>query len=158
MKTVAFFGHRRILNKKIIKEKLMKILQELISQGYSRVLIGRHGDFDDLALSTCLDYEKKYSSKIKINLVFTSLSFLHKDEYGYSKIDRYNDMGCETVFYDIEEVYFKERITFSNKKMIDDSDLIVCFVDMSAYGSGAKKAVSYALKQNKKVINLFDVE
>ena len=42
--------------------------------------------------------------------------------------------------------------------MIDDSDLIVCFVDMSAYGSGAKKAVSYALKQNKKVINLFDVE
>lgn len=56
MKTIAFFGHRRIYSKSTVKEKLLEVLHSLIPQGYSKLLIGCHGDFDELALSTCLNY------------------------------------------------------------------------------------------------------
>lgn len=63
--------------------------------------------------------------------------------------------NCETLFYDIEDVHFKNRITVSNKKMIDDSDMIICYVDMTSYKSGAKNAIKYAMKKNKTVVNLY---
>ena len=158
MKTISLFGHRRILNKRKLEEKLIKTLKELIPQGFSRLLIGCHGDFDAIALSTLLNYRNNIDCNININVVLTSLSFLNRDYSGYSIIDFYKENNCETVFYDIEEVYYKNRITFSNRKMIDDSDLIVCYVDMNSLKSGAKSAIIYALKQNKRVINLYTGE
>ena len=155
MKTIAFFGHRRIFNKATIKTRLIEVFKEIIPQGFTRILIGSHGDFDKLALSTSLEYKKHFDKNIEINVVLTSLSFLTKDQYGYGKLDFYKEKGCETIFYDIEEVYYKNRIIFSNKKMIDESDLIICFVDMKSYNSGAKTAINYAIKENKKIINLF---
>ena len=40
--------------------------------------------------------------------------------------------------------------------MIDDSDLIICYVDMMKSESGAKKTVKYAIKRGKLIINLFN--
>lgn len=156
MKTISFFGHRQILNKEKVKALLLKVLQEIIPQGYSKLLIGTHGDFDNIALSTSIFYKKNVDHELSVNIVLTSLSLLNKDKFGFSMTDFYKDNECETVFYEIEDIYFKKRITFSNKKMVDDSDLIICYVNMNSYKSGAKKTISYALKQNKKVINLFN--
>lgn len=158
MKTIAFFGHRRIYNKSTVKEKLLEVLHSLIPQGYSKLLIGCHGDFDELALSTCLNYRKNFDKEIDISVVLTSFTFLKKDELGCSKVDYYKNKNCETLFYDIENVYYKNRITVSNRKMVDNSDLIICYVDTTSYKSGAKNAISYAIKQNKPIINLFNKE
>lgn len=155
MKTIAFFGHRQIIDKTLIQEKIMKILLELGVKEKLNVLIGCHGCFDKIALSTCLKY-KKESDNIKINIVLTSITFLCKDKFGESKADFYENKGCRTLFYDIENVYYKNRITYSNKKMVDESDLIICYANMKNYKSGAKTAVNYAKKQNKKIINLFE--
>lgn len=155
MKTIAFFGHRQIYNKVEIQDRLMELLSVLLPKGFSRLLIGTHGDFDNVTLSTCLQYKKRFNQNITIDVVVTSLSFLNKDEYGYSKIDNYKNMGCGTVFYDIEEVYFKKRITYSNEKMVNESNLIICYDDMDSYKSGAKTAIKYAQRQNKTIINLF---
>ena len=158
MKSIAFFGHRQIFNESLIREKFFETLKYIIPQGFSRLLIGCHGDFDKLALSTCLRYKKNIDPNIQINVVLTSFSFLKKDDFGYSRVDFYKDKHCETIFYDIEEVHFKNRISFSNKKMVDNCDLIICYVDMNSYRSGAKTAINYAIKQNKTVINLFNKE
>ena len=40
--------------------------------------------------------------------------------------------------------------------MVDDADLIICFVDKTMTNSGALKAVRYAKKQGKIVMNLFN--
>ena len=155
MKTIAFLGHRRIVNIKEVKENMINVLTSVLNQGVSRVLIGCHGDFDWLALKTCLEFKKENNFDFKIYIVLTSVSFLNKGKSGKSLASIYQDMGCETTFYDIEDVYYKNRITYSNKKMIDESDLIICCVDMSAYQSGAKTAVKYALRKKKEIINLF---
>ena len=154
MKTIAFFGHRHIFAKPIIQQRLSRFLKLLIPQGFSNFLIGCHGDFDNLAFSSCLDYKKNVDNKININIVLTNLSFLNKNRY--EKIDFYENIGCKTLFYDIENIHYKNRITYSNKKMVDESDLIICYVDVNAYKSGAKSAINYAIKQNKKIINLFE--
>ena len=156
MRSIAFFGHRHIYNKYQLKEKIASLLIEIIPQRFSNILIGSHGEFDRLALSTCLNYKNTVNNNIAINVVLTSLSALNKDEYGFSKVDFYDKSNCETMFYDVEDIYYKNRITYSNKKMVDNCDLVICYVNMKTYKSGAKTAVNYALKQNKKVINLFE--
>lgn len=156
MKSIAFFGHSSIFDKTAVKKNIDKALNNLVLKERLRVLIGCHGDFDQLALSSCLDYKKNNDLDIQIDVVLTSLSFLKKDCFGYSKADFFKQNNCQPIFYDIEEVYFKKRIIFSNKKMVDESDLIICYVDMKAQRSGAKQTISYAIKQNKQIVNLFE--
>lgn len=155
MKTISFFGHRKIFDKTAIQKNLTSLLDEFIPKGYFRILVGRHGDFDKLVLETCINYKKNIDERLNINVVLTSLSYLNKNEYGYSVVDNYKDKGCDTIFYEIEDVYFKKRITVSNKKMIDESDLIICYVNENVSQSGAKTAINYAYKHKKTVINLF---
>ena len=157
MKTIAFFGHSNVFNVQEVEKLLAQMLIEVIPNGYSKLLIGCHGEFDKIALSTCINHRMNVNRNIEISVVLTSLSFLNKDKYGYSRADFYKNKGAETIFYDIENVYFKNRITYSNKKMIDDSDLIICFVDMKSYKSGAKSAINYALTKGKPIINLFEI-
>lgn len=68
MKTIAFFGHRQIFNQEVVEERLMKTLQGLMLQGDIKLLIGCHGDFDNIALSTSLSCNKSSNNNIKIVL------------------------------------------------------------------------------------------
>jgi len=148
----CFFGHRQIFNKQIVRERLYTLVEELIKKGCNKFLIGTHGDFDSIALSVCRELRKKYD--IKIIVVFTSLSKITKTkDCDVSDADLYKD--CETLIYNIEEQHFKNQITYSNQRMIDNSDCVVCYVDESKSISGAKKAMKYALKNKKEVKNLF---
>ena len=155
MKTIAFFGHKHIFNKNAIKESLLKTLNSLPANEYNNFLIGCHGEFDKLALSTCIAYKNTINNDAIINVVLTNLSILNKNDFNDSKIDFYKQNGCSTMFYNIEEQHYKNRIIFTNKKMVDNSDLIICYVNMNSYKSGAKNTIKYALKQGKNIINLF---
>lgn len=153
--TICFFGHRKIYCKDI-KERLLTAVEEQIKNGADSFIIGTHGDFDTLSLTVCRELRNKYP-QIKISVVFTTLTILKKDNYddeiGSSIADYYKDV--ETMIYDIEEEHFKQQIIISNRKMIDDSDKVICYVKFKEYRSGAKRAVTYAKKQNKDIINLY---
>lgn len=56
----------------------------------------------------------------------------------------------------IEQEHYKKRITTSNKKMIDESDILICYVDNQKSYGGAKTAFDYAQKIKLKTINLFE--
>ena len=64
-------------------------------------------------------------------------------------------LGFSTLIYDIETVHFKRRITYSNRRMIDECDLLICFVEEIITTGGAAAAYRYAKKKNKKIINIF---
>ena len=154
-KVVAFFGHRDIFDEGAVAKRLMQTIKHLVSKGYTDFLIGRHGDFDNIVLECALNLKKKLNEQIKIILVLTSLSCLKKDEFGKNGLERYILDGCETMMYDIEEEHFKNRIISSNRRMVDDSHLIICYVNMKETISGSKRAINYAIKQGKKIINLY---
>ena len=51
--TVTFFGHRTLPNMFALEDKLLAILREIINtHEYVEFLVGRDGDFDQLAAST----------------------------------------------------------------------------------------------------------
>ena len=152
MKRIAFFGHRFIAESEEVRKLIKNILIEKTKQGYGEILVGNHGDFDKIVLSECIKYKQEVNESLEVTLVLSTLSCLGKTKEIWEQEKLY-----QTITYEIENVYYKNRIIFTNKKMVDNCDLVVCYVNMNRGVSGAKRAVNYAKKQKKKIINLFNM-
>ena len=151
MKT-AFIGHRKIFAKDI-KERLTNAIETEIKNGCSSFIVGTHGEFDGLALNACKQLRRTYK-ELDIEVVITSLNVIKKD----SEFDNTPYSDVRTVMYYIEDTHFKQRITLSNRQMIDDCDTLICYVNTSEYRSGAKTALRYAEKCGLKIVNLYRKE
>ncbi len=148
MKT-AFIGHRQVFARNI-ESKLADAIQTEINNGCIAFTMGTHGEFDDLALNACRRLKKTYS-QLQIEVVITSLNSIRKvDE---RDIVPYSDV--KTVMYEIEDAHYKQQIMLSNRQMIDSCDTLICYVDNTAYRSGAKATLRYAEKKGLKVVNLY---
>ncbi len=148
MKNVcSFFGHSMFVECRIDLKKFKTTIETLIKKGVHTFLVGNHGEFDKLALQTCLELKDKYSH-IKIIKVLSNISSFSKEKL--------HNKNIEIITYPIEQYHFKQRILKTNQFMIDNSDVIVAFVDMREIKSGAKQAILYALRKNKQIINLFE--
>lgn len=176
MNKVAFVGHRDVLDI-YLRKKLYHIVENQILDGNYCFIMGTHGEFDEIALEVCRDLKKIYDF-IKIEVVLTSLSPLKKKVYDGDKItllstfkkqhpnyeeDDFRHLeifatydNVETKMYDIGHEHYKNRITKSNRRMIDESDIVICYVDMKRTHSGAKTTLNYAQKKGLKTINLFE--
>ena len=148
----AFIGHRKVLYGNI-EERLKTVIEEQIADGCKTFTMGTHGEFDEMALSACRSARRDHPD-IKIEVVLTSYHTVHKkDEFDYVP---YQDV--DTIMYDIEDEHFKRQITVSNRKMIDECDTLICYVDKKRSPSGAKTAMNYAERKGLKIINLFREE
>ena len=151
--TVSFFGHRQVLDRRRVEEDLKRVVENLINKGAKTFKVGAHGEFDNIAFYVCKKFLDK-NSLINIDLVKSSIrQVIRKEEFGFVEN---SEASIKIVTYPIEEVYFKNQIITTNKFMVDDSDVIVCYVDMERRNSGAKKIVNYAKKQRKQIINIFE--
>lgn len=153
---ICFIGHRRI-DAIRIRNKLKFEIEREIKLGYKSFCMGTHGDFDKLALSVCRELRNTYKD-VEIEVVLTSFNKLKKilvydDEYGKEFERPFSDV--KTTFFEIEQEYFKRQITLSNRKMIDECDTLICYVDEKRSNSGAKLALKYAKMKGLKIINLY---
>lgn len=146
---VSFFGHSFISYGVNIKDRIYETVNHLISLGASIFNVGLYGDFDKIALSCCRELKKK-NENLKVIVAFNSLNQINKNAELYKDV--------ETCYYETNGVYYKNKIIEMNKQIVDKSDIIVCYVDYNKSRSGAKRAVEYAQKQGKKIINLFKKE
>lgn len=162
MKT-AFIGHRQILQKDIEKRLYAAVEREIL-QGCKHFIMGTHGDFDKMALKVCRALRKKYSY-IVIEVVLTSLHSLDKQ----TEYTPYADV--QTIMYAIEEVHYKQKITWSNQQMLLNCSTVICYaqgIDEGVFSNGKNKnfylksgtttALQYAKKQNLNIINLYKKE
>lgn len=150
MKT-AFIGHRQILYTLGIGERLEEAIRAEINNGCMTFTMGTHGEFDNLAFGACSRLQSNYKD-MQIEVVITSLHQASK-EYGRAPYP-----NIKNVMYDIEEAHYKQRITLSNRLMIDTCDTLICYVDNITFPSGARTAMQYAEKKGLKVVNLFRKE
>ena len=152
MKT-CFIGHRKVFAKNI-RERIEEAIKTEMENGCTTFLVGTHGDFDGWALAACRNLRKTHP-EIDIEVVITSLNILKKsnDEY---RDNPYDDV--RTVMFDIEKAHFKQKITLSNRMMIDECDTLICYVDEDECRSGAKTAMRYAKKRGLKIVNLYREE
>lgn len=148
--TVAFFGHRELSDALAVEERLKPILRNLIcNKEYVEFLVGRDGEFDQLAASTVREVVQRYGSgNISLVLVLP-----------YERAEYRDNMKSFLAYYDEVEIcpesakaHFKAAIGIRNRAMVDRADLVVCAVERES--GGAYSAVSYAAKQGKRIINL----
>ena len=149
--TVAFFGHRELPNMFELEEKLTSILRELIAaKEYVEFLVGREGDFDQLSASTVRSVIRNYGNgNASLILVLP-----------YERVDYRDNRESFEAYYDEVQICYestqahpKAAIEVRNRQMIGRSDLVICAVEHSG---GADKAMRYAIRQGKKVINLIE--
>lgn len=150
MHKTAFIGHRKIFAEGIY-ESIVCEAEKLIAQGCLSFTMGTHGQFDALALSACRALREKVGG-IQIEVVITGLGAIKKDKI----LSSFSDVN--TVMFDVEEMHYKRRITYANRRMIDGCDALICYVDEKSYSSGAKRAMNYAREKGLRIINLYREE
>ena len=163
IRKTCFLGHRDYIYPQAI-ERTKNAIQYVIDNGCRQFAMGTHGNYDELALSECRGFRKKYED-IKIEVVLTSyhkiekkVLFTYKNDDG--EVEEFKDtppyQDVNTTMYEIEDLHFKQQITESNKQMIDDCDAVICYVNPKRERSGAKKALKYAQKKGLTIINCYD--
>ena len=153
-KSCCVFGHRKIEGEKELKEKLTKIIEELIIfQNVDTFYLGSKSDFDTLCRKVLSKLKKKHPH---IKRVYV------RAEYPYisKSYEKYLLKNCE-------ETYFPETALNSgravyvirNFEMIDKSEFCIVYfkedyLPESKTKSGTKIAYNYATEKKRTIINL----
>ena len=151
--TVAFFGHRYVDDiialENLLEKQIYKIIRE---KEYVDFLVGRNGEFDQCAASTVRRVQKNYkdcNSALVLLLPYPTAEFLKNEDYFY---EYYTDVD---ISYKASIAHPKAAIQLRNQEMVDRADLIICYIEQKE--GGAYKAVKYAEKHNKPIINIADI-
>ena len=129
-KKIAVIGHRIFLPQYVYESFEKECLKQVEKNNFS-FYVGTHGEFDSMSYHI-LKKLKKENKHIEINIVVTSLNIINPI-IRYDKIVgkeifyRYEDVNF--VMYEIEDVFFKRKIIESNKKMIEECDILICYVN-----------------------------
>ncbi len=147
--TVSFFGHRQINGFNDVEHKLEDIVENCICENnFVTFLVGRNGEFDNLVSQTIHKFKKEHDDE----------RISHELVLPYYTAEYINNSVTFEEYYDdiyvYDEKYFKSAFDFRNKRMIDESDLAVFYIEHN-YG-GAYQAYKYARSKNKKCINIFN--
>jgi len=145
--TVSLFGHREIDDVRRLDDGLVPMLQELIqTKSYVAFLVGRNGAFDEYAASVIKGIQKKIgkeNNEMTLVLPYTVANFEYYKEY-------YDSVFIPEGVYG---AHHKAAITLKNRWMVEQSDLVIVYVERQR--GGAYAAMKYAEKLNKKVVNLY---
>ncbi len=142
---VSFIGHSKINNTRHIEKRLQEILKNLIqTKEFVEFYIGRNGDFDILVASEIKRVQKSLGHQ-NSSLILV-LPYKMKDGEYYEKY-------YDEIYYPIDSAtHFKSAITKRNQWMIDNSDLLIAFVETD-FG-GAYTTLKYAQKKGKRIVNV----
>lgn len=142
---VALFGHRTLYDLRKVEDRLAPILENLLrTKEYVEFYIGRHGEFDEYAASVIKRAQKAVRDDNSVMIL--TLPYAVKD------IEFYEEYYDEIIIPDIGRPHPKVAITLRNQWMVDTADLVIAYVENSS--GGAYKAMAYAEKTEKPVINL----
>ena len=142
---VSFIGHRKIYRIGEIEEFLNRYIYDLLSKKeYVEFYVGRNGDFDVIVASVIKNVQSAFGKhNSSLNLV---LPYRSKDEEYYA--DFYDEI-CLPID---AKTHFKSAISKRNEWMIDNSDLLISYVE-DQHG-GAYTAQKYAKRKGVETINI----
>lgn len=153
--TVSFFGHRIIEDYQAVESKLYELIRILIANSHNEIefLIGRNGDFDQMAASVIRRLKKES------DCVNASLTLI----LPYETAELRKNAEAFENYYDSIEICEasalcnpKYAIVARNRDMVDRSDMVVVYVKNKT--GGAYQSLKYAEKNQKRIINLYHTQ
>ena len=149
----CFFGHRYIDNFFDVESKLEEIIRDLLgSKQYVEFLVGRSGDFDQMVSSTVLRLKRNVrddNSALRLVLPYPTAE-LENNENGF-----YNYYDEIEICDESTKAHFKAAMQIRNRSMVDRADLVVCYIEREE--GGAFQTIQYAKKQEKQILNLYEI-
>ena len=138
--TVTFFGHKDTPRE--IEPTLRAALVDLIeNHGATEFYVGNHGNFDTMVRRQLENLSQTYP--ITFNVVLAYLP---------TKKSEYDDFTNTIIPEGIETIPKRFAISYRNKWMVEQSDVVVTYVTHSFGGAAQFKAM--AERQGKTVIEL----
>ena len=138
----CFFGHKNVTSN--LTECLLPILNELITEGVDSFLVGNQGSFDGIVLHTLRLLKEKHPH-ITYHIV---LAYMPGAKQEYSSYD-----PMETLYPEgLESVHPRFAISWRNKWMIQEADVVVTYITHS--WGGAAQFAELAERKKKRVINI----
>ncbi len=142
---VTFLGHREIFRG---WEQFGPILRDIIHMILRKKLgaicfLGKNGDFDEMAANALFEARQELGEEA-VGMVILVNPY-QKIELSPNERRRYDDVISPI------KTHPKQAIEKRNEWMIDHSDLVIAYVKKEG---GAYKALKYAEKKKKNIINL----
>lgn len=143
---ISLFGHRHFSHYEALENHLYLILKKLMREKtFIEIYIGRNGDFD-IYSATIVKRLQSEMGKDNNELVCV-LPYIQKD------INYYLEYYDNVIIPDcLEKTHPKGAITKRNKWMVEQSSLLICYIEKES--GGAYTAFKYAKKLGKQIINL----
>lgn len=110
-------------------------------------MVGRNGEFDNMFSNTIRALKNVYPN---IKLVLVEPYFSN----GLNKYKEYFEIMYDSIIVpdELANVYHKRVITARNHWMVDNSDLVIAYVERRS--GGAYNAMRYAKEKDKLIINI----
>lgn len=144
----AFFGHRDTFINDELEQKVESIVVDLINNGMDEFWVCNEGNFDWLSRMVMSRVKQEYCHFIAVCYICA----YNPDKFSAIKQDNLLQK-YELIYPDeVAKVPKKFAIEKRNQYIVDNADVIVCFVQRKK--GGAYRAVHRAEKQRKKIINL----
>ncbi len=149
--TVSFFGHREIADYIHVLHKAEHLVRQLL-ESYTHVefLVGRNGDFDEIATAAVRGVRQRMGEeRASLVLVLPYLTTAYEE-----------NADAFAAYYDSTEMnapshsHYKAAYGIRNRQMVGRSDLCVFYVDHAC--GGAYQTLLYAQKCGKTILNLAD--
>ena len=148
---ITFIGHSSLCIKDEISTRLLSLLTEIIKDHSSVVFYcGGYGDFDNLCAKACHKL-KIQSPTVEVIFVTPYITLSYGQRFKFIEESKIYD---KIIYPPIENTPLRFAISKRNEWMIIQSDIVIAYVN-KPYG-GAYKALQFAHRKNKKIINLAD--
>lgn len=143
---VALFGHRDFSGHRLLEERLTPLLGNLLkNKPYVEIYVGRNGEFD-LFVATIVRRLQKMLGEDNNELICVL-------PYPEKNIEYYEEYYGSVIIPEcLGKTHPKGAITKRNRWIVEQADLIICYVERDV--GGAFAAMKYAEKLNKNIINL----
>ena len=138
---ITFCGHSTFFKSTEIEEQLLSILQSQVGDTSCEFYLGGYGAFDGFAREICRKFQKEHP---QTKLVYVT---------PYLDIDKFTlDLYDESVYPPIEDKPRKFAISYRNKWMVENADLVIAYINHSS--GGAYTTYQHAKRKKKQIINL----
>ncbi|MBQ8826675.1 MAG: DUF1273 family protein [Oscillospiraceae bacterium] len=155
MKNICFTGHRYIKISDELTQKLEETLCSLIRQhGNIRFYAGGALGWDTLCAQTVLKLREKYP--VSLHLVLPCSETEQTARWSAVQKDTFRNImsAADSVEY-VSENYYDGCMKLRNHRLIELSDICICFYNEKKRASGTGQTVSMAQLKNIEIINLF---
>lgn len=156
MKKCCFTGHRTLLNYDELKIKVYNTLVKLVDDGYTDFYAGGAIGWDTLCAQAVIALRDKEHKPIALHLVLPCPKEAQTSKWTTEQIQLYDMILSKADSVEImSRSYSRECMKVRNQRLIDDTDLCLCYYNDTRYATGTGQTVRMAERKGMDIINLF---